>query len=92
MVLIVISIPFGLATSFPEFQYEFKKSVGGADWKVMERTRTLMRNWKCAELKLIYAQGPSDMQAWKKYIHTMMNKLPPPPKVIKGKKEAYVRY
>lgn len=44
MVLIVISIPFGLATSFPEFQYEFKKSVGGADRKVMERTRTLMRN------------------------------------------------
>lgn len=74
MVLHAISFSFGLADGFPKFQCEFQKPVGGAEWKVMERTRTLMRNWKCAELKLIYTQGPSDMQAWKKYIHTMMNK------------------
>lgn len=69
-----------LAAVSTKFQHEFKKPVGGADRKAVERTRTLMRNWKCAELKLMYAQGPSSMQAWKKDIHTMMNNPRPPPK------------
>lgn len=91
MVLMILSFPFGLADGSKKFQHEFQKSVGGAGQKAVERTRTLMRNWECAELKLMYAQGPSGMQAWKKYIHTTMNNTTPP-KVIKGKNEAYVKY
>lgn len=75
-VLMIISFPFGLAAGSTKFQHEFQKPVGGADQKAVESTRTLMRNWKCAELKLMYAQGPSSMQAWKKYIHTVMNNPP----------------
>lgn len=86
----VLSFSFGLAGDFPKFQCEFQKSVGGAEWKVMERTRTLMRNWKCAELKLIYTQGPSEYAGLKEiYSHYDEQAHP---QLIKCKKEAYVRY